>query len=86
MYARPAVRKITISLPGELVEFADRQARQDKSSRSHIIRLALAEAKAREEERLAAEGYRFYAASATEFAAASASAYAEVIADVSETW
>lgn len=86
MYAQPVLRKITISLPRELVEFTDRQARQNKSSRSHIIRLALVEAKRREEERLAAEGYAFYAASATEFAAASANAYAEVIADVSETW
>lgn len=74
-----SLRKITVSLPSPLVEFADFLAKQSNTSRSQVIRQALAAAKAREEERLAAEGYRFYAAEATEFAAASGRATAEAI-------
>jgi metal-responsive CopG/Arc/MetJ family transcriptional regulator len=73
------VRKITISLPVELVDFADRLAEQLRLSRSQIISRALAQAKAAEEERLAAEGYRFYAQEAEEFAAASSRAIAEAV-------
>lgn len=73
------VRKITISLPVELVEFADRLAEQLRLSRSQIMSRALAQARATEEERLAAEGYRFYAQEAEEFAAASSRAAAEAV-------
>ena len=62
--------KITIALPGELVQYADQQARQGHTSRSQVIGQALAHARAREQERLAAEGYRFYASEAADFAAA----------------
>jgi metal-responsive CopG/Arc/MetJ family transcriptional regulator len=72
-----AMRKITISLPVELVDFADRRAGQMNSSRSQIISGALAETKAREEARLAAEGYQYYAHEAEAFAALSAQAVAE---------
>lgn len=61
-------RKITISLPPELVEFADKRAAQTETSRSQVISQALAHIKAIEEERLAAEGYQFYAQEASEFA------------------
>ncbi len=71
-------RKITISLPRELVEFADRQASRTHASRSQVISQALAYVKALEEERLAVEGYQFYAQEASEFAAASATVTAEV--------
>jgi len=74
-----SVRKITISLPEDLVEFADPQASQRRTSRSRVIGQALAELKASEEERLAAEGYRFYAAEACEFAAATARAATEAL-------
>ncbi len=88
------MRKITISLPQDLVEFADRTAQQAELSRSQVISQALAEAKARIESRLAEEGYRYYAREAVEFAEASALAVAESIApytigeddDGSETW
>jgi len=73
------VCKITISVPLDLVKFADQQAVQLNTSRSQIISQALAEIKAREEARLAAEGYQFYALEASEFAAASAKAVAEAI-------
>ena len=59
------VRKITISLPDNLVEFADREAARLSISRSRLIAQALSEIKAKEEERHAAEGYRFYAQEAS---------------------
>ena len=72
-----AVRKITISLPMDLVEFADRQASRLSTNRSRFIAQALSQLKALEQESLAAEGYRFYAQEASEFAEASALAVAE---------
>ncbi len=73
------VRKITISLPQELVEFADTVAATMKMSRSKVIAEALAAQKEREEAKLAAEGYRFYAQEANEFADASLRASSEVL-------
>jgi metal-responsive CopG/Arc/MetJ family transcriptional regulator len=74
-----SVRKITISLPDNLVEFADREAARLSISRSRVIAQALSEIKAEEEAQLAAEGYRFYAQEAREFAEASATASAEAL-------
>ncbi|OIO94843.1 MAG: hypothetical protein AUK03_06220 [Anaerolineae bacterium CG2_30_64_16] len=74
-----SIRKITISLPGELVEYADYLAEQLHLSRSQVVSRALAQARAMEEERLAAEGYRYYAQEAQEFAAASSRAVAEAV-------
>ncbi len=76
---RPTVRKITISLPSDLVQYADEAAKRHRTSRSQIISRILAKARARERERLAAEGYRFYAQEATEFAEDSATAVAEAL-------
>ena len=76
------VRKITVSLPVDLVEFSDREAARLNISRSGLIARALAEAKAAHEEQLAAEGDRFYAQEAAEFAQASALAVAEAWQDV----
>ncbi len=73
----PPVRKITISLPSSLVEFADRKAAQLNINRSRLIARVLADIQASEERQLAAEGYRFYAQEASEFAEASARAVAE---------
>jgi metal-responsive CopG/Arc/MetJ family transcriptional regulator len=74
-----SVHKITISLPVDLIEFADRQATRLGISRSRFIAYALSQIKAVEEESLAAEGYRFYAPEAIEFATASANAVSEVL-------
>jgi metal-responsive CopG/Arc/MetJ family transcriptional regulator len=71
-----SVQKVTISLPQALLDYADRRAAQNKSSRSQVISEALAAIKTKEEESLAAEGYQFYAQEAAEFAAASAGAAA----------
>jgi len=49
---------------------ADRRASQTQTSRSQVIAAALAGAEAQEHMRLAAEGYRFYADEAREFAEA----------------
>lgn len=70
------VRKVTISLPQPLLEFADQRAAHANTSRSQVISEALALIKHQEEERLAAEGYQFYAQEASEFANESATAVA----------
>ncbi|MBK6433903.1 hypothetical protein [Candidatus Amarolinea dominans] len=83
-------RKITISLPGNLLDYADHRARQARLSRSQVISEALTAAQAQEQTRLAAEGYRFYAGEASEFAEVSAGAEAlrvsEGDADGREAW
>jgi metal-responsive CopG/Arc/MetJ family transcriptional regulator len=77
----PAMLKVTVSLPRDLVTFADAQAQERHASRSQVIAAALRQAQAADEERLAAEGYLFYAQEATEFAAASMIAITEVLKD-----
>ena len=78
------MRKVTISLPLDLVEYADRAAQQAEISRSQVISQALAEARARVEKRLAEEGYRFYAGESVEFASPDAGAkLASLAADAS---
>lgn len=72
-------RKITISLAPELVDFADQEAERRRISRSELISQAIAVIKAREEERLAAEGYQFYAQEAEEFAESSATLVNEAL-------
>ncbi|WP_374688762.1 hypothetical protein [Promineifilum sp.] len=73
-------RKVTITLPDELVVYADRRASSTGTSRSQVISQALASLMSDEERELAAEGYRFYAAEAEEFAAASGPSTAEAAA------
>jgi metal-responsive CopG/Arc/MetJ family transcriptional regulator len=65
-------RKVTISLPSDLLAYADRRASRMRMSRSQVISQALAEAQDSEQMRLAAEGYCFYAGEAGEFADARA--------------
>lgn len=73
------IRKVSISLPGDLLAYADRRASRLRVSRSQVISQALAEAQDVEQAQLAAEGNRFYATESAEFAAASAPAVAEAI-------
>ena len=73
-------RKVTITLPQHLLEFADRLAARVNTSRSQVISQALAAAEASEQEQVAAAGYRFYAGEAVEFAGASSRLVAEAIA------
>jgi metal-responsive CopG/Arc/MetJ family transcriptional regulator len=73
------VRKLTISLPIQLADFLDRESARLSVSRSRLIARALSEARLAEEERLAVEGYLFYAQEASEFAQASSRAVAEAL-------
>jgi len=74
-------KKVTVSMSEELLAFADRMAESFGKTRSGFIASLLAEARERELERLAAEGYRYFSAEAREFAAASESAVAEALDD-----
>jgi metal-responsive CopG/Arc/MetJ family transcriptional regulator len=73
------LEKVTLSLPRELVRYADARAQELATSRSQVISEALAERRAREEDELAREGYAFYAAESTAFAASSISAFSEAL-------
>jgi len=73
------VRKVTVSLPRHLLEYADRKAAEQGTSRSQVLAELIAEMAARERDELAAEGYRFYAQEAEEFATASLRLSSEAI-------
>ncbi len=73
------VREITISLPGDLVDFADEEAARLETNRSAYIARALAEIKAAKEQQLAAEGYLYYAEEALRFAEESSGAVSEAL-------
>jgi len=73
------VRKITISLPHHLLEFADRKAAEKGTNRSQWIAEMIAQRAITERDKLAAEGYRFYGQEAKEFATACLSAASEAI-------
>ena len=73
------VEKVTVSLPRQLVRYADLRAAELGTSRSQIIGHALAELESRERDDLAREGYGFYAAESEEFAAASGKASSEAL-------
>jgi len=72
-----AMRRITISLPFELVAFTDQVAKQRKISRSKAISMALSMVREQELQSLAVDGYQFYAEEAARFAEESAKAVAE---------
>jgi metal-responsive CopG/Arc/MetJ family transcriptional regulator len=61
MTLNKTLREVTVSLPDELLDYADQRAKELKTSRSEIIRNALSAVRASETEKLAAEGYRYYA-------------------------
>lgn len=74
-------KKVTISMPQELLVFADRMADALGLTRSGFIAEVLEKVRKKELERLSAEGYRFYSSESSEFAAASEAAVAEAIDD-----
>jgi hypothetical protein len=74
-------KKVTISMPEELIVFADGMADALGLTRSAFIAATLERARERERELLAAEGYRFFSWEAEEFAAASKAAVAEATDD-----
>ena len=71
------MQKVTVSLPNDLIEFANRRATEQGISRSKLIANLLVEFKMSEEDTLAAEGYQFYALEARKFAEASQQVVAE---------
>jgi len=76
------VEKVTVSLPGHLVRYADGRAAALGTSRSQVISRALSQLEARERDEIAREGYVFYAEESEEFARASLRAVSETLADV----
>ncbi len=76
-----ATRKVTVSLPEELVEFADSRANERRTTRSGVITDLLDAARRRDLDALAKEGYRFFARESEEFAEASGPAVAEALDD-----
>ncbi len=79
-------RKVTLSLPEELITYADSKAAQLGTNRSRLVTELLRRSRQDEQEALAREGYRFYAREAEEFAADSAAAVVEALDDDDPTW
>ena len=75
----PITEKITVSLPKDLVRYADQRATALGVSRSQVIGQAVAGLRAQDKEQLAQEGYLFYAAEAEEFAILSQRAVSEAL-------
>lgn len=73
------VEKVTVSLPPDVLAYADEKARAEGTSRSRVIAQALSRAKAEDEAQLAAEGYRFYADESSAFAESSLSAVGDAL-------
>jgi hypothetical protein len=71
--------KITVSLPTELVRYADQRAAALGITRSQFIGQAMVGLRAQEEEQLAREGYLFYADESCDFAAVALAAVWEAI-------
>lgn len=78
------LKKVTITLPEELLTYADGRAEREGTNRSQVIGQALASLALSEEQQLAAEGYQFYSDEAEEFATIANYAAAEALAPVGE--
>lgn len=78
----PAAKaKATISIPEDLLKYADERATRDHATRSQVIEELLAQAKRREEDEAAAEGYRFFAEENEDFAREALPLYWEAVKD-----
>ena len=73
------VKRVTLSLPEELVAFTEGWANERGISRSQAIREALRVFKRAERDRLMAEGYRFYAEESVQMAEEALPAMNEVL-------
>jgi metal-responsive CopG/Arc/MetJ family transcriptional regulator len=80
-----AVKKVTISLAEQLLEFADAKAKREGTTRSGLIAQLITELRQREKDELAREGYQFYAKEADEFAETTMQLAHEVLDDDSPT-
>jgi Arc/MetJ-type ribon-helix-helix transcriptional regulator len=72
------MKKVTVSLPDDLLRFADERADQVGKSRSQVVAKALEILRRVERDRLMAEGYRFYEDLDVELAEADMAAVNEV--------
>jgi metal-responsive CopG/Arc/MetJ family transcriptional regulator len=82
-----SARKVTLSLPEELIAYADSKAAQMGTNRSRLVSDLLERSRRRhEKDDLAKEGYRFYAKEAEEFAAQSAAAVGEAFDEDGPAW
>jgi metal-responsive CopG/Arc/MetJ family transcriptional regulator len=72
------MKKVTVSLPDDLLRFADERADRVGESRSQVVAKALDVLRRAERNRLMAEGYRFYADLDVELAEADLAAVNEV--------
>jgi Arc/MetJ-type ribon-helix-helix transcriptional regulator len=73
------MKKVTVSLPDDLLRFADERADRVGESRSQVVAKALEILKRIERDRLMAEGYRFYSDADVEIAESGLGAMREVL-------
>jgi metal-responsive CopG/Arc/MetJ family transcriptional regulator len=71
--------KVTLSLPRELIRYADDRAKALATSRSQVVAEALSVLRERDEDELAREGYAFYAEESEVFADESVRAVSEAL-------
>lgn len=64
------LEKVTVTLPRELVRYADERAAERGVSRSEVVSEAVAQRRARDIDDLAREGYAFYREESSAFAEA----------------
>jgi len=80
----PKTAKLTISLPEELIAFADQVAKEEKISRSKVFSMCLREAAKKRREAEMAEGYLAMAKEMKQFAADSINITHEVLPEWNE--
>jgi metal-responsive CopG/Arc/MetJ family transcriptional regulator len=74
------LQKVTLTLPLDLIQYADDRAAAVATNRSQVVGEALTELRRREEEEAAREGYAFFGRQSEEFASASAPAVSDALA------
>ena len=73
------VEKVTISLPRDMISFADKVASEEKISRSKVVSNCLSELARKHKIQLMEEGYKAMAKEHEQFAITSAEAASEVV-------
>jgi len=73
--------KITVSMPMDLVRYANQRAITLGISRSQVIGQAVADLRSQDQAQLAQEGYLFYATESAEFARVSLRVTSDALAD-----
>ncbi len=81
-----AIKKVTVSLPMDLLDFADASAAKHGATRSALIGELLRERRDCDREALASEGYRYYGREAVEFASSTHRAAAAAVSEDDTAW